>query len=106
MVAWLPRGAVAAALGLSLIFGSVGTGPSASAEGPVFASAVVFSGFVFTDTPGAVPEYVRALGPAGATCGTAEVKRVSDYAGFYSLRVASFDQRRGCPAPGHARMLS
>jgi len=95
------RGAVALALGLSLILGSLAAGPSASAEGPAPSSqGAVFFGYVFTATPGTLPEYVRAMGPTGAVCGTAEVQYVSDYAGSYTLRVAASDQKRGCPAPG------
>lgn len=97
------RGAVAIALGLSLIFGSLilgplGAGSSASAEEPasVF-SGTVFYGYVFTETPGALPARVRAVGPAGAACGSGDVARVSDYAGFYALSVVSSDLKRGCP---------
>ena len=105
---FMVRGTVAMALGLSLIFGSLilgsmGAGPSASAAGPASVSpgsvfsGSVFYGYVFTDTPGALPERVRAVGPAGAVCGSAEVVRVSDYAGFYALSVVSSDLKRGCP---------
>ncbi|MBM4411383.1 MAG: hypothetical protein FJ037_08710 [Chloroflexi bacterium] len=90
----------------SLILGSMGAGPSASAEGPVSVSdrvasgGVVFSGYVFTSTAGTLPAYVRALGPTGVACGTADVTSLSDYAGMYRLSVASSQQKRGCPAPG------
>lgn len=104
VVARLFRGAMALTLGLSLILGSlilgsVGAGPSASAEGPasVF-SGGVFYGYVFTDVEGTLPDHVRALGAGGAVCGSADVMRVSDYAGFYVLSVVSSDLKRGCPA--------
>ncbi len=85
-------------LGLSLILGSMGAGPSASAEGPasVFPGAV-FYGYVFAETPGTLPERVRAMGAAGAVCGSADIVRVNDSAGFYALSVVSSDLKRGCP---------
>lgn len=94
------------ALGLSLVFGSLilgslGAGSSASAEEPVsFSGSVTFYGYVFTSTAGTLPEYVRAIGPSGVACGTADVTRVSDYAGSYKISVASSQQKRGCAAPG------
>jgi len=103
VVASLSRGAVAVALGLSLIFGSLilgslGAGSSASAEGPASVSVgAVFYGYVFTDMPGAMPDRVRAIGPTGAVCGSAEVVRVSATAGFYALSVVSSDLKPGCP---------
>ena len=104
VVAQLLRGATALTLGLSLILGSlilgsVGAGPSASAEGPasVF-SGGVFYGYVFTDVEGTLPDHVRALGAGGAVCGSADVMRLSDTAGFYVLSVVSSELKRGCPA--------
>lgn len=102
----LLRGALAVALGVSLILGSLilgslGAGSSASAEEPVSVSGGArFYGYVFTSSPGALPEYVRAIGPTGASCGTADVARVSDYVGSYALPVYASEQKRGCPAPG------
>lgn len=97
------RGAVAVALGLSLIFGSlilgsVGAGSSASAEGPVSVfSGSVFYGYVFADSSDALPERVRALGPAGAVCGSADVAPVAEGAGFYVISVVSDGVKHGCP---------
>lgn len=101
------RGAVAMALGLTLILGSLilgyWAGPSASAEGPASVSpgsvfsGGVFYGYVFADAPGTLPDRVQALGPAGAVCGSADVTPVSDIAGFYALSVVSSDLKRGCP---------
>lgn len=106
------RGAVAAALGLSLIFGSVGAGPSASAEGPVSVSSdaafsgAVFYGYVFSETPSGLAERVRAVSLTGAVCGTAEVIRLDDAIGYYAISVASSQQKRGCPASGGAVQFS
>lgn len=89
------------ALGLSLVFGSMGTGPSASAEGPVPVSpGAVFTGYVLADGQGALAERVRAVSLSGAVCGTAEVIRLSDDVGYYSVSVASSDQKHGCPSAG------
>ncbi len=100
VVGTLSRGAVALALGLSLFLGSSGAGPSASAEGPASVSEVIFVGLVLTETSGTLPDYVRAVGPRGAACGTAVVTGLSDYVGSYVLRVASSQQKRGCVESG------
>lgn len=89
------------ALGLSLVLGSMGTGPSASAEGPVSVSpGSVFYGYVLADGQGALAERVRAVSLSGAVCGTAEVIRLSDDVGYYAVSVASSEQKRGCPSAG------
>ena len=87
------------ALGLSLLLASSGAGPSASAEGPASVSEVIFVGLVLK-TSGTLPDYVRAVGPRGAACGTAVVTALSDYVGSYVLRVASSQQKHGCSASG------
>lgn len=88
------------ALGLALIFGSSGAGPSASAEGP----ASVFFGYVFASngerTP---PARVRALSASGAVCGTAGVipsNAGTGLVGFYVIAVTSSEQKVGCPSLG------
>ncbi len=96
----LTRAAVAVMLGLvaifgSLILGSFGVGPSASAEGP----ASVFYGYVFADGESGLPERVRAIGPSGASCGTAEVLRLNTAVGYYAISVASSSEKNGCPTP-------
>ncbi|TAJ21610.1 MAG: hypothetical protein EPO65_01050 [Dehalococcoidia bacterium] len=79
----------------------MGTGPSALAEGPVsVSSGAVFYGYVLADGQGGLAERVRALSVSGAVCGTAEVIRLSDEAGYYAVSVASSAQKRGCPSAG------
>jgi hypothetical protein len=87
------RAAAAVTMGLALILGSMGAGPSASAEG----SASVFYGYVLADAPHALPERVGALGAGGALCGSAVVVPVSEFVGFYALSVTSGDAKPGCP---------
>ncbi len=85
-------------LGLSLILGSLGAGPSASAEGPASAfSGAVFYGYVFAESSDALPDHLRALGPTGAVCGSADVAPVAEGVGFYVVFVVSDAVKRGCP---------
>lgn len=99
-MALLTRGAVAMTLGLALMLGSWGAGPSASAEGP----ASVFFGYVFADNGESTPPArVRALSASGAVCGTADVipsNAGTRSVGFYAIAVASADQKAGCPSRG------
>ncbi len=89
------------ALGLALVLGSMGTGPSASAEGPVSVSpAAMFTGYVLSDGQGALAERVRAVSLSGSVCGTAEVIPLSADVGYYSVSVVSSDQKHGCPSAG------
>jgi hypothetical protein len=93
------EGFIASALSLVLIFGSMGAGSSASAEGP----ASVFYGYVFANGDESPPSRVRALSASGAVCGTADVlpsTAGSGSVGFYAIAVASSEQKAGCPSLG------
>ena len=71
-------------------------GPSASAEGPV----ALYIGFIAATDDGQLPVRVRVVGDAGAVCGTAMVEPSSATVGFYSLVVATADEKAGCPRYG------
>jgi len=100
VIATIARQAAASALLLAFALLALVPVQVARADG----AATIF-GFVSVDDRGALPTKIRVLGPAlpgraRAVCGTADVIRSGDGAGFYLLTVLSSASREGCPRDG------
>lgn len=90
----------------SPVSGAGAEGPATSVSGSmgpgleIDGGPVHFLGFVFPDSEGALATKVRAIGPGGVVCGTADVVLSGDVLGFYQISVTPSTVRRGCPSSG------